>query len=60
MSEFVREMTTKIICDRCKQEKEKKDLLYIIAYPKLKVCKSGYKSKLNKDICLECYNEIFK
>lgn len=52
-------MSTKLICDVCKKEKDKKELIYIIAYPKVKINKSGYKSLLNKDICKECYKRIF-
>lgn len=53
-------MTILLICDSCKEAVDKEKLLHILAYPKVKIKKSGYKSKLNMDICLDCYEQIFE
>ena len=52
-------MTIKYICDVCKNNKEKKELIRLVAHSKLTATKKGDLSISSRDICITCYQKIF-
>ena len=47
-------------CDKCKEVKERTEVLRLVAYPKHKMAtKKGDRKFKSVDICLKCFNKVF-